>query len=63
VNPRWFSLLDMAIVGVPAILFVVWQLVSINREITRDKAANDTPEGRSPEGSGHPVREHRLDDR
>jgi hypothetical protein len=58
----YFALLDMAIVGVPTILFVVWQLVSINREIARDKAAKAEREA-SPERAGHPVGEHRLDDR
>lgn len=60
-NARWFSLIDMAIVGVPAIIFVLWQLVSVNRAIARDKAKS--PEDASPESSGHPVGEHRLDDR
>ncbi len=58
----YFALLDMAIVGVPTIVFVIWQLVSINREIARDrreKAERDA----SPERAGHPVGEHRLDDR
>ncbi|WP_277967792.1 hypothetical protein [Sphingomonas echinoides] len=53
-----FALMDMAIVGVPTIVFVVWQLVSINREIARDKAKKAD----SPESAGHAVGEHRLDD-
>jgi len=57
----YFSLIDLAIAGLPVILFCVWQLVSVNREIARDKS--DSPEGWSPERSGHPVGEHRLDDR
>ncbi len=57
---KWFSLMDMAIVAVPALGIGIWQLVSINREIARDKAAKTDA---SPEGSGHPVGEHRLDDR
>ena len=60
---RFFSLLDMAIVGVPAIAIGVWQLVSVNREIAKDRAKRDLPDGQLPEGSGHPVGEHRLDDR
>ena len=36
-----FSLFDMAIAGVPAILFCIWQLVSINREIAKDKKPKD----------------------
>ena len=58
-----FALLDMAIVGVPTILFVIWQLVSINREIARDKAQKVVPPEESPERAGHPIGEHRLDDR
>ena len=54
----YFSLFDMAIAGVPVVIFCVWQLVSVNREIARDKEKHDLPE--SP---GHPVGEHRLDDR
>ena len=57
-DSRYFSLLDMAIVGVPAIAFCIWQLISVNREIARNRAKAD-----SPEGAGHPVGEHRLDDR
>jgi len=59
-HPGLVALLDMAIVGVPTVVFIVWQLVSINREIARDRAAKADD---SPEGAGHPVREHRLDDR
>ena len=55
---KYFSLLDMAIVGVPVLAIGFWQLVSVNREIARDKAKND-----SPESAGHPVGEHGLDDR
>jgi hypothetical protein len=59
----YFALLDMAIVGVPTILFVIWQLVSINREIARDKARKDSQAEPSPERAGHAIGEHRLDDR
>ncbi|TPG52871.1 hypothetical protein [Sphingomonas glacialis] len=59
----YFALLDMAIVGVPTILFVIWQLVSINREIARDKAKKVPPPEELPERAGHPIGEHRLDDR
>ncbi|MES2753606.1 MAG: hypothetical protein V4659_02975 [Pseudomonadota bacterium] len=58
-SDRIFGVLDGALVGVVVIGFAIWQLVSINREIGRDK----TPPPDSPEGSGHPVGEHRLDDR
>lgn len=36
----------------------LWQLVSISREIRRDRANPD-----SPERPRHPIGEHRLDDR
>lgn len=72
-NGSYFSLMDMAIGGVPVILFCIWQLVSINREIAKDKAKADStkrasPEGASsnaalPESARHPVGEHRLDNR
>ncbi len=58
-----FALLDMAIVGVPTILFVIWQLVSVNREIARDKVRKVVPPEDSPERAGHAIGEHRLDDR
>lgn len=60
----YFGLMDLAIAGVPALAFGIWQLVSINREIAKDRAkARDRSRSRSPEGARHPVGEHRLDDR
>ncbi len=53
----YFSFFDMAIAGVPVLAFCIWQLISINRELARDKAKAD-----SPEGTGHAVGEHGLDD-
>lgn len=60
-----FGLLDMAIAGVPALAFGIWQLVSINREIAKDrkKPPPPPPDAASPKGAGHPIGEHRLDDR
>ena len=55
---KYFSLLDMAIVGVPVLAIGFWQLVAVNREIAKDKAKRDLPES-----AGHPVGEHGLDDR
>jgi hypothetical protein len=60
-DSNYMGLLDAAIVGVPAIAFGVWQLISINREIAKDKAAKALAD--SPDRAGHPVGEHRLDDR
>ena len=62
-NANLFALLDMAIVGVPTVVFIVWQLVSINREIAKDKAKQAAPPDDSPDSAGHSVGEHRLDDR
>jgi hypothetical protein len=61
-NMSYFTLFDMATVGVPSIAFCVWQLISVNREIARDKAAKAARES-LPEGAGHAVGEHGLDDR
>lgn len=55
---RYFSLFDLAIAAIPVLIFCVWQLISINREIAKDKKPPD-----SPESPGHPIGEHRLDDR
>lgn len=54
-HDKLFAFLDAAIVGVPVIGFCIWQLISVNRAIARDKA--------SQEAARHPVGEHRLDDR
>jgi len=62
-HPGLFALLDMAIVGVPTVVFLVWQFVSINREIAKDKAKKSAPPDDSPKGAGHPIGEHRLGDR
>jgi hypothetical protein len=59
----WFSLFDLAIAGVPVVLFCVWQLISVNREIARDRQRAADADRGSPERPGHPVGEHRLDDR
>ena len=56
---HYFSLFDLAIAGIPALVFGIWQIFSVNREIARDKKAK----AESPEGSRHAIGEHRLDDR
>ena len=38
---RYFSLFDLAIAGIPVVIFCIWQLVSINREIARDRKPPD----------------------
>lgn len=57
-SDRIFGVLDGALVLAVVLGLAIWQLVSVNREIKRGK----TPPV-SPDGSGHPVGEHRLDDR
>lgn len=36
-----FGVMDMAIVGIPVTAFCIWQLISINREIAKDKRPED----------------------
>ena len=40
---RYFSLFDMAIAGIPALAFGIWQVVSVSREIRKDKKPPDSP--------------------
>ncbi len=42
-NDRLFGMLDMAIVGVAVLAFGVWQLISINRDIAKDKKRPPDP--------------------
>lgn len=58
-NSTYFSIFDMAICGIPALGIGLWQLVSVNREIARDKQAKAA----SPDDARHAIGEHRLDDR
>ena len=59
-SDRVFGMLDMAIVGITVLGLGIWQLVSINREIAKDKRAARAD---SPESARHSIGEHRLDDR
>lgn len=67
---KYFSMLDMVIVGLPVIIIGVWQLIAVNRAIAQDTAAKEAAKDAakaaatgSPESARHPVGEHRLDDR
>ena len=64
---KYYSIIEMGFTGAVVLGFAIWQLVSINREIAKDKAAKAEREAGapadSPESAGHPVGEHRLDDR
>lgn len=41
IDPQYYGLVDLGIVVVAVVVFAVWQLVSINREIARDKRASE----------------------
>jgi hypothetical protein len=56
IDPDNYGLVEMAFVGAVVLGFAVWQLVSVNREIAKDRA-------KSEDSAGHAVGEHRLDDR
>ncbi|CAN5333644.1 hypothetical protein BH10PSE14_BH10PSE14_10270 [soil metagenome] len=53
---KYYSLIELSFTGGVVLAFIVWQLISVNREIRRDKS-------RSEDGTGHPIGKHRLDDR
>lgn len=57
---KYYSLIEMGFTALVVFGVAIWQIVSVNREIARDK---EHPGSDSPEGPGHPVGEHRLDDR
>jgi hypothetical protein len=57
IDPRYYGLIELLLVGAMAMGLGIWQLVSVNRSIARDR------EKRSDDGAGHSVGEHRLDDR
>lgn len=57
IDPRYYGLIELLLVGAMALGIGIWQLVSVNREIGRDRQKP------SDDSARHPVREHRLDDR
>ena len=52
-STAYFTMFDMAISGIPAVLFCVWQLISVNREIAKDKLAKEAAEAKA-EGAAQP---------
>lgn len=67
-----FGWIEIVVFAGIALGFGLWQLVSINREIARDKAAKAAREAKdasevgahaSAAGAGHPVGDQQLDDR
>jgi hypothetical protein len=55
-DPDTYGLIEMGFTGAVVLGFAVWQLVSVNREIAKDRA-------KSEDRAGHAIGEHRLDDR
>ena len=59
-STAYFSLFDMAVCGIPALGIGTWQLVSINREIAKDKLAKAARAAAepSPDDARHAIGEH-----
>lgn len=63
---KYYSLIEMGLTGAIVLGFAIWQIVSVNREIARDKAKKNTQtttQATLQDSAGHPVGEHGLDDR
>ena len=59
-----FGWIEIVVFAGIALIFGVWQLLSINREIARDRAARtDRAAKASSSRPGHPEGQHELDDR
>lgn len=58
IDPKYYGLIELTVSGAIALTIGIWQYVSVTRSIAADKRDRDA----SPEGAGHPVGEHRLDD-
>lgn len=52
------GLIELSFTGAVAIGIGLWQYISVNREIAKDKRAREA----SPDSAGHPVGEHREHD-
>ena len=60
-NPHYYGIVEMVFTGVVVLGLAVWQLWSIGREQARDRI--DRTKRASAERAGHPIGQHRLDDR
>ncbi len=58
-----FGWIEIVVSAAIALSFGVWQLVSVSREIARDKAAKEQSGKASGSSAGHSVGEHELDNR
>lgn len=56
IDPAYYGLIELLLVGATALGLGIWQLVSVRREIARDRETSE-------ERARHPIGEHRLDDR
>lgn len=59
-DPKYYSLIEIVFTLAIVLGFAIWQLISVNRAIAKDRKP---PDDASPKGPGHPIGEHRLDDR
>ena len=57
---QYAGLIELSFTGAVALTIGIWQYISVSREIAADKRKKAEE---SPERPGHPVGEHRLDDR
>ena len=60
-NPHYYGIVEMVFTGAVVLGLAVWQLWSVGREQAKDRA--ERAERSSTERAGHPVGQHRLDDR
>lgn len=58
IDPSNYGLVEIMVTAVIVLGLAIWQWLSVSREVARDRAKRV-----SPEDAGHPVGEHRLDDR
>ena len=64
IEPRYYGLIELSFSGAVALGIGIWQYLSVSRSIAADKAKRlAQPPDASPEGAGHTIGEHRLDDR
>lgn len=59
IDPSNYGLVEIAVTGVIVLGLATWQLLSVNREVAKDRARRHG----SPEDARHSIGEHRLDDR
>lgn len=58
-DAHYYGIVEMGFTGLVVLGLALWQLWSINREVSRDRKSRDA----SADAARHPVGEHRLHDR